>query len=169
MTTRRGFLKAILAAGIAPAIVRAESLMKIVVPKPVLLDGFGGYIQPTCLNADFGTGDFTIETWIQDPKIHLNEWNHIALIRIVDTNNDIIYKEYLNGNAVSNGKLDTIYPNISLSFKKDTLHIESKDPVYLDEYRVTKGIARKVEYMSLERPKPSFGIYLNDINGQVTL
>ena len=29
---RRGFLKAMLAAGVAPAIVRASSLMKIVVP-----------------------------------------------------------------------------------------------------------------------------------------
>jgi len=34
---RRGFLGAILAAGVAPAIVRAESLMKIVVPRQELI------------------------------------------------------------------------------------------------------------------------------------
>ena len=34
---RRGFLSALLAAGAAPAIVRAESLMKIVVPEKKIL------------------------------------------------------------------------------------------------------------------------------------
>jgi len=34
MTTRRGFLAVMLAAAAAPAIVRVDSLMKIVVPKP---------------------------------------------------------------------------------------------------------------------------------------
>ena len=35
--TRRGFLKAILIAGVAPAFVRAESLMKIVRPVEIIL------------------------------------------------------------------------------------------------------------------------------------
>jgi hypothetical protein len=37
MTTRRGFLGLILASAAAPAIVRASSLMPIVVPKPELV------------------------------------------------------------------------------------------------------------------------------------
>lgn len=37
MIARRGFLHAILAAGMAPAVVRASSLMKIVVPSTAIL------------------------------------------------------------------------------------------------------------------------------------
>lgn len=37
MSTRRGFLGALLAAAAAPAIVRADSLMKIVAPRPGLI------------------------------------------------------------------------------------------------------------------------------------
>lgn len=51
MTTRRGFLGAILAAGCAPAIVSAGSLMKIVVPRPV-------WPAP-----DWTTYEFSNEVW----------------------------------------------------------------------------------------------------------
>lgn len=51
---RRLFISSILAAAAAPAIVRAESMMKIVVPKA----------RPIFLGMDFGSGDFTIEGWI---------------------------------------------------------------------------------------------------------
>ena len=39
---RRSFMSAIFALGAAPAIVRADSLMRIVVPKPAQLLAFGG-------------------------------------------------------------------------------------------------------------------------------
>jgi hypothetical protein len=39
--SRRGFLGAILAAAAAPAIVKSDSLMRIVVPRPVLLTLWG--------------------------------------------------------------------------------------------------------------------------------
>lgn len=48
LMTRRGFLGSILAAAVAPAIVRADSLMRIV-PRETLV---------------LGTGEFTLETWV---------------------------------------------------------------------------------------------------------
>ena len=53
MTTRRGFLTGILALGAAPAIVRAESLMRLWVPPQELVlpkhpaDQFVFFIHPT--------------------------------------------------------------------------------------------------------------------------
>jgi len=41
MTTRRGFLGAMLAAAMAPAVVKSSSLMKIATPKPLLLTLYG--------------------------------------------------------------------------------------------------------------------------------
>jgi hypothetical protein len=46
MTTRRGFLGAMLAACAAPAIVRSESLMKIVVPSQDLVLLNPGFVFP---------------------------------------------------------------------------------------------------------------------------
>lgn len=49
MIARRGFLHAILAAGMAPAVVRASSLMKIVVPSiTILRPGDAGYTDAFC-------------------------------------------------------------------------------------------------------------------------
>jgi hypothetical protein len=43
--SRRGFLGAILAAAAAPAIVKSDSLMRIVVPRPVLLTLWGDGVR----------------------------------------------------------------------------------------------------------------------------
>jgi len=64
MTTRRGFLKSILALAAAPAIVKASSLMPIYVPKPEVFT--------------FGTGDFTVEAWMSPVN---DGWHHIALVK----------------------------------------------------------------------------------------
>ena len=68
MTSRRGFLAAMFAAAAAPAIVRAESLMKIVVPKQEI-------ILPAQFN--MGTDDFTIEAWVKPD----GEWHHHSMTR----------------------------------------------------------------------------------------
>lgn len=49
---RRGFLDAIMAAGIAPAIVRSDSLMKIFVPRQEII---------------------TLEDWAKDSKLYTGE------------------------------------------------------------------------------------------------
>lgn len=49
MIARRGFLHAILAAGMAPAVVKASSLMRIVVPSTTILrPGDAGYTDTFC-------------------------------------------------------------------------------------------------------------------------
>lgn len=60
---RRGFLGTILAAAVAPAIVRADSLMRIV-PRDTLF-----------MDADllYGTGDFTIEMWLTADRMLIDE------------------------------------------------------------------------------------------------
>lgn len=68
---RRGFLGAMLAAAAAPAIVRAESLMKIVVPKKeiILVDDFF---------QGFGEGDFSAEMWSKPVG---GEFTHLVAMR----------------------------------------------------------------------------------------
>lgn len=83
--SRRGFLKGIIAAAMAPAIVRAESLMPIYVPKQELiipdqtLFGSSDYLQPTSMAEGFGNEDFTIETWMK--PVADSEWKHVAQVR----------------------------------------------------------------------------------------
>lgn len=64
MTTRRGFLAAMLAASAAPAIVRAGSLMPIWVPPQglVLLSSGLGDVRSFSMH-----GDWTIEMWTKLP------------------------------------------------------------------------------------------------------
>ena len=58
---RRSFLGSILAAAVAPAIVRADSLMRIVPRETVLIDPWFDNVK---MLGHFD-GDFTIESWIQ--------------------------------------------------------------------------------------------------------
>lgn len=99
MTSRRGFLAAMFAAAAAPAFVKAESLMKIVVPKKeiVLLDDFVTGI---------GTGDFTAEMHVSKDGMG---WNHLAVVR---KKNEIL--TYRNGILVPHELV-----------KKDWVHVHS--------------------------------------------
>lgn len=80
---RRSFLSAILAAGAAPAIVRADSLMKIIVPSQEI-------ILP-----DFGMNEFTIEAYIKKPlsvdggALQLQDVRVTCLDRYADKNPQI--------------------------------------------------------------------------------
>lgn len=66
MTTRRGFLGAMLAAAVAPAIVRAQSLMPIQAPKIVTVDAIAR-IKAEILRGELGRVDgfrFIEQRWI---------------------------------------------------------------------------------------------------------
>lgn len=60
MATRRSFLRGVIAAALAPAIVRAESLMPIYVPPPPKI------ITPESFN--LGDGDWTVDGWVSDVR-----------------------------------------------------------------------------------------------------
>lgn len=82
MMTRRGFLGAILATATAPAIVRADSLMRIVPRGAVVLDP---YFDSVVRYAEygFGTSDFTIEVWMNFD--HINEVRITSAARYLET------------------------------------------------------------------------------------
>ena len=61
--SRRSFLGAILAAGIAPAVVRATSVMKIIVPSKDII------IQSVSYGLGIGNDDFIIDGWIYKGRI----------------------------------------------------------------------------------------------------
>lgn len=70
---RRNFLAGILAAGMAPAIVRAESLMRIVVPKIYMPD------------YAFGTGDFTYEAASLFSQQYRDALANCDIVKIMET------------------------------------------------------------------------------------
>lgn len=84
MTSRRNFLKSILALSMAPAIVKASSLMPIYVPKPEVFS--------------FGSGDWTVEGWLRPTA---EQWMHISAIRKSGK-----YLHYLNGVPVDSKILE---------------------------------------------------------------
>lgn len=61
---RRSFLGSILAAAVAPAIVRADSLMRIVPRSALVLDP---YFRDVVACGQIGAGDFTMEWWTRLP------------------------------------------------------------------------------------------------------
>jgi hypothetical protein len=78
---RRGFLSAILLAGTAPAIVRASSLMKIIVPEQAI-------ILPSklsSLSADFDGDSYALagSDWIE--REYVNTWNKVEWLDAIKT------------------------------------------------------------------------------------
>lgn len=111
MTSRRGFLAAMFAAAAAPAFVKAESLMKIVVPKKeiVLLDDFV---------VGIGVGDFTAEMHVSKDGMG---WNHLAVVR---KKNEIL--TYRNGILVP-----------AEDVRKDWTRLDSSGESFADQFSVS--------------------------------
>ena len=106
---RRNFLQAMLAAAAAPAICRAENLMKIYVPKQEifglkssLFDGAGDYLPAEPLY-DFGLNDFTVDGWVQDKEV----FRFISIVQSVE-NGVRSQVEMIDGTEVAAGTLDRL-------------------------------------------------------------
>lgn len=129
---RRGFLASMLALAAAPAIVKAENLMKIYVPRDELI-----LPEPLATGFDFGNGDFTVEMWV---KPSTEQWNHIAQVH-----KDGVVLEYVNGVLQPKGTLAESYPGLNI-IKRETHHEVSlgTQVEYINDLRVSKGIARNV-------------------------
>jgi len=65
---RRGFLQAMLGVAVAPAIVKAENIMKIWTPSQEIITDPYGLDYP----------EYTVSGWV---KPRLDEWMHIAQVR----------------------------------------------------------------------------------------
>ena len=135
---RRGFLKGILAAAMAPAIVKAENLMKIAPLRG--FTGVGEILIPdqSLFNMDL-SGDFTVESWIKPT----GEWMHFAMTKSCNSLGEFVTKEYINGNEVPIGSHIKACGGLQINFDGDQLKIEtvSSEPFngYIDELRVEKG------------------------------
>ena len=84
---RRSLLSAILLSSVAPAIVRAESIAPIWVPKRQL----SAPLEYPLLDFELGCRDFTLESWSQGPNF--------VLYTAVKENNAWTY--YVNGEKVT--------------------------------------------------------------------
>lgn len=112
MFNRRSFLGSILAAGMAPAIVKADNLMKIVVPRQDLI------LPDLAIDLGSPQGDFTIEAFMDlgkidefritrasryhgtfKPPTFERAWSHVALVQTAG-----IVKAYINGSESKIGQ-----------------------------------------------------------------
>lgn len=142
---RRGFLQALGIALAAPAIVKAENLMKIVVPKKEII------VPDTNLITGLGTGDFTMEMWAKPPVD--GQWHHLAISR---ANGRVNF--YVDGVA-SNERELTARGWQHMEFKRTPGNgsivkinsIENRVPILVDDLRITHGVVRPVEKIDPSR------------------
>lgn len=128
---RRGFLKSILALGAAPAIVKAESLMPLLVPKRYF-DGVGDYVPFT---TDLLT-DHTMETVVGN----MDTWHHVAMTR----SRDGLLSYFIDGVKVAPDDCKAVTGGKVLDYKEGKLTIrnETDSSMYIAEIRVTDGLHR---------------------------
>lgn len=156
---RRGFLQAMLAACAAPAIVRADSLMKIVTPKSDII------LPNTADFYNLGDGDWTIECWVKAPisdvrvtrgaarylAAHVDDqWHHIGV-----TKKGPFFQEHLDGAPVPTGTLPVMYPDFKVTRQGDRVSIGPDSGNFegqLDNLRLTTDHVREIQKMS----KPEF-------------
>lgn len=141
MTTRRNFLKVMLAAAAAPAIVKASSLMPIFVPKKeVLLPDWAHQLE-----------DYTIESWL---KPRFGDWTHVSVSRGGMYNE---FKFYLDGSPVSysklaDKKLDILQnSNGMLNAKLDGIKINLVNPGFDGHIHSLKIVNDKVQIIEPQR------------------
>lgn len=158
---RRGFLKAMLAAAAAPAIVRAESLMKIYVPpEPKLFVPSDSIVQ----GMEFGKNDFTFETWVKKPETEGmilggdGEWKHIAQVYSGGR-----LHEYVNGVKVATGTLKRTF-DMAVHMPRQTDNYPSTKIDFaggsISDLRITNGIARSIEPPALPKKTSWFDVTL---------
>jgi hypothetical protein len=127
--SRRGFLKSILAAGVAPAIVRAESLMKIWIhPQNIqIINTFDPFVTDM-------VGDYTIETFAAP----VDEWVHIAVTRKFGE-----LSMFLNGEKASDARMAAVTGGQILSYVDGKLSFKNpSQEMKLCDVRITDGVAR---------------------------
>jgi Concanavalin A-like lectin/glucanases superfamily len=149
MTTRRGFLKAILAAAVAPAIVRAESLMPIYVPKQEIFtfSGCGDYLDMP-FDVDV-SGDFTIETWARP----VDDWRFLAMTR--DCSGMHYYIDNQEASAKEFSEATGGKKVLSIKEEHVTLDPNRNFNGFLDDLRITNGVARSKETLLINQENPA--------------
>lgn len=140
--SRRSALKAMFAACAAPAIVRAESLMKLYVPRQdlILPESTLQEAPETLLLEGFGERDFTVETWLRPPN---GQWQHFAQVR-----RDGKTLSYLDGKLVANSDFHAHGFKVS---KRNGFWAAKHDPTFsgqMTDWKIT-SLARDPATLSL--------------------
>lgn len=136
---RRNFLAALIA---APAIVRAESLMKIVVPRQEL---------DIALPVGYGPngGDFTIEGGFAPAD---RGFRHMAVVWRTDFYGNRVKEMYVDGHLASSSRF--VAAMEGMQFNNGVLMPKSPDfRGIVDEIRITSGVARTPAQMISARPR----------------
>lgn len=167
---RRNFLQAMLAAAAAPAICRAENLMKIYVPPQKIYSGtpadFLGFMDefrevPEPLY-DLGLNDFTVDGWVQGKE----GFRFISIVQSVE-NGVKSQVEMIDGTKVAAGTLDRLgyykagYHDMTMQFELDqtTVNIDynflmnSFDPCFTKAARSEENIRQRAKAFSSLLPK----------------
>ncbi len=165
---RRNFLQAMLVAAAAPAICRAENLMKIYVPKQEifglkssLFDGAGDYLPAEPLY-DLGLNDFTVDGWVQGKE----GFRFISIVQSVE-NGVKSQVEMIDGVRVAAGTLDRLgyykagYHDMTMQIELDqtTVNVDynflmnSFDPCFTKAARSEENIRQRAKAFSSLLPK----------------
>lgn len=167
--SRRGFLQAILATAVAPAVVRAASLMKVV---PISDSGIVG-IDYTLDNLEYGPriyhgpdmgGDFTVEMWTKGPqalntRYDPNTWHHIAQVKTSDGK----VTSYIDGARVSDLELMKFDGFVTRDPPGPDQRLRvggAAQPAFngsVGDIKVTKGVARYESDFKPPIEAPNFG------------
>jgi len=146
---RRGFLKVMLAAAAAPAIVRSENIMKIWTPsQEIITDPYA-----------FAGDEYTLESWMQPiTGVHAGMWYHVGITK--NASGELV--KYVNGEKVDDHPIipqfnDTVVP--MLRDKKIYMDTPNFDG-YLNDIRFTKGVVRDAGGYVERLDDPSYGLYV---------
>ena len=155
---RRGFLGAMLGLAAAPAIVKAENLMKLWVPsQEIITDPY----------ADLGD-NYTVETWMRPDDsmaaslagVAMNQWYHVSI-----SSSHGVQTKRINGVAVDGHPLFESFDHVIAPVIKDkTIILDT--PKYdgmISDLRLSKGIARKdggFEAKKKSELSETIGLYL---------
>ncbi len=148
---RRGFLGAMLGLAAAPAIVKAENIMKIWVPPEPSIITLGQDV--VTVGSEFlGNNAFTIETWVYPTTV--NTWVHVAMTK----DNDGNVKRMINGKEVKNVKS---FP-LSIADTTDKVRLQSGVfDGYLQDLKITRKCALDIpQYEGLWPVKTDHAIYM---------
>ena len=146
---RRGFLAAMLGAAMAPAVVKAENIMKIwTPPTEIILDPY----------PELGTEPMTLESWMRPDG--MNTWMHVAMVK---TGFEVA--KYVNGALVKDHPVFQHFDDVVVPMavgKKLILPPKETYTGYLSDLRVTSIARNADQFLKREDPKFTDAYYLGD-------
>lgn len=131
--SRRGFLGVMLAVAAAPAIVKAENIMKIWTPRTEII---------TNPFADHLGDDYTAEAWMKPDN---SPWVHVAMVKAGD-----VFINYIDGKRVRDHPLLPKFVDVVAPMAESKRLGFNNFDGYVNDIRLTRDVARYTENFSKE-------------------